>query len=130
METLGCYWRDILQREDDNLQELICNNFHQGNNFCRARLPGHAIWGQASVLCAAEDVRRFQNSSISTETWRIRDWAALSDPWNERWKRGLPRRRLVMLGTRQCLLALGDSWPGCSVELRPRQSESQPLIHA
>ena len=43
METLGCYWRDILQREDDNLQELICNNFHQGNNFCRARLPGHAI---------------------------------------------------------------------------------------
>jgi len=43
METLGCYWRDILQREDDNLQELICNNFHQENCFCRARLPGLAI---------------------------------------------------------------------------------------
>ena len=43
METLGCYWRDILQREDDNLQELICNNFHQENCICRARLPGLAI---------------------------------------------------------------------------------------
>ena len=39
METLGGYWRDILQRKDDNLQELICNNFHQGNHFCRDVCP-------------------------------------------------------------------------------------------
>jgi hypothetical protein len=42
IETLGRHWRDILQREDDNLQELICNNFHRGNRFASGRNRGYA----------------------------------------------------------------------------------------